>query len=81
MFDWVLRTPSICSANQLTDLFDMTFYKLVFSDRLAIEIWILIPIILLNISKLHTKKVHSRYGKIHICKKNPHKNYPREKKY
>ena len=80
MFEWVLNTPFICSANQLTGFYLIRiFTEKVFSKQ-AIEIWILIPIISQNIFKLHAKKIYTNYDKIHVCEKNPNKNYHREKK-
>ena len=61
-------------------LVDTNFYRLVFPSRLAIEIWILIPIILKNIFELYTEEIHTRYDKISIYEKNPQENYLHKKK-
>ena len=80
MFDWVLNMSFICSANQLNDFyFIRIFTEKVFSKQ-AIEIWILIPIILRNMFRLHTKKIYTKYDKICVFEKIPHENYHREKK-
>ena len=60
-------------------LFDTNFYRNRFSKQ-AIEIWILIPIIPRNMSKLHTKKIYAKYDKICVFEKSPHENYHGEKK-
>ena len=61
-------------------LFDKNFYRKLFPSKMAIEIWILIPIIPRNMFKLHSKEIHTKYGKICVCEKKPHENYPCEKK-
>ena len=64
MFQWVLNTPFICNANQLTGFYlTGKLYRKVFSKQ-AIEIWILIPIIPQNMFKLHAKKIYTKYVKI-----------------
>ena len=56
-------------------LFDINFHRNFFSEQ-ASEIWILIVIIPI----IHAKKIYTKYDKIFIFEKNPHKNYHCEKK-
>ena len=71
MSDFVLNTPFICNTNQLTG-----FHLIKIFSKQAIEIWILILIIPI----MHAKNIYTKYDKICIFEKNPHKNYHREKK-
>ena len=64
MFDWVLNTPLMCNANQLTGFYLIQIFTEKFFEA---GYW-------------NLKKIHAKYDKIFICKKNPNKNHPREKK-
>ena len=69
MFDVVLNTPFICNGNQLTG-----FYLIqIFTEKLFS-----IP---QNMFKLYAKKIYTKYDKICLFEKNPHKDYHRKEKY
>ena len=79
MFDLVLNTPFVCNANQFTDFYLIAIVTKIFFSKKAIEIWILIPTIPRNMSKLHVKKIYTKYDNICVFEKSPHENYHREK--
>ena len=58
MFDWVLNTPFLYNANQLTGFYLIHIFIEKFSSKQAIKIWILIPIFPQNMFKFRAKNLH-----------------------
>ena len=76
MFDWVLNTPFMCNANELISFCLIQFL----TEKFFQKGWILIPINPRNMTKLHAKKIYTKYDKICLFQINPHENYNCEKK-
>ena len=72
MFDLVLNTPFICSANQLTGFYLIRISREFFFSKQTIEIWILILIIPI----IHAKKIYTKFDKICIFEKKSTQKLP-----
>ena len=67
MFDLVLNTSFICTANQLTSFYLIRIFTEKFLTNKGIKIWILI--IQRNMFKLHAKKIYTKYDKVCVFEK------------